>query len=227
MPGGLGGDARAALPAGAGAGLRAVWPPCPVPSHRGAKFKPRAPASGNAAEGPGRAPREPPQGPHRRTPAPVGLHGECAGAAAPSWPGGCGSAGGVGPFPLPGTPLRWAGVAGTGPESPAPPEWGRFGRGGTRSSRDGVWDPSGRCWFSWDGAWTGWERGRSGREGAGPAGKSPRTGRDGAGQARKGLGPVGTGLGWVRMEGSRQDGSRSRWEKGSGPTGRIGPEGPG
>ncbi|XP_054247882.1 uncharacterized protein C20orf204 homolog [Indicator indicator] len=55
---------------GAGVGLAAVWPPCsvpfspppsqpPVPSHRGAKFKPRAPAERDAAKGPGpgRAPR--------------------------------------------------------------------------------------------------------------------------------------------------------------------------
>ncbi|KAM9284774.1 uncharacterized protein C20orf204 homolog [Morus bassanus] len=39
----------------AGAGPPAVWPPCPVPSHCGAKFKRRAPAERDAAQGPGRA----------------------------------------------------------------------------------------------------------------------------------------------------------------------------
>lgn len=117
------GGAGAASPAGAGAGPAAV--PCPVPpaaagpvpSHRGAKFKPRAPAQRDGA-GPGSP--GPPQGPRPRG----------SMVSAPGHPLVPGT-----PFLSSGTPFLSSGTplpAGTEtPEPAALPEWGRLGRGGT------------------------------------------------------------------------------------------------
>lgn len=96
---------REAMPGGAGAGVTAgsrsppppssspfpppLFFPVPVPSHRGAKFKPRAPAERDAAQGPdrtgpgfgspGATAGSAPGGP----PAPAGLHGESVGDRCP------------------------------------------------------------------------------------------------------------------------------------------------
>lgn len=123
----------------AGAGLAAVWPPSPVPSrspppapagpvpsHRGAKFQRR-----DAAQGPGRAPREPRQG---------------AAPAAPQLPRGS-MVSAPGPLPLP--------PPGGRPLPCSPPGWGwqQPGRGWFcwdgagvdrergRSGRDGLVQP--------------------------------------------------------------------------------------
>lgn len=100
-PGGDAGGAGQRSPAGAGAGPAAVWPPCPVPSHRGAKFKPRAPAERDAAQGPGRAPREPLQPPRRRPPQrPRGSMVSAPGPRPLPRPGAAGLGGGRGSGPL-------------------------------------------------------------------------------------------------------------------------------
>lgn len=223
----------AALPRGGrGRGWAGGGVAGPVPSHRGAKFKPRAPAERDAAEGPGRTG---PGSPGAAVgSAPAGLHGECTGTAAPlplprtgaaELRGGRPAVSSPPPPPFPARPFPPR--EGTGPEPPAPPGWGGLRRGGTRSSRDGAGDPSGRGWFAWDGAWTDRERGRSGRERDSDWSGWGRSGREKAWTSRNG---AGEGSGWGLDPAGRVAvgyGAGSRWGRGSGPAGRAGPEGPG
>lgn len=110
----------------AGAGLAAVWPPSPVPfpPSRPSRARPLPPwsqvqtAGRGAGAGPG-SPGAAAGGSAGGPPAPAGLHGECAGAAAPS------SARGLG---LRGPPLALLPAG-----EPPPPR-----RDGARSSRDAA-----------------------------------------------------------------------------------------
>lgn len=200
----------AALPRGGrGRGWAGGGVAGPVPSHRGAKFKPRAPAERDAAEGPGRTG---PGSPGAAVgSAPAGLHGECTGTAAP--------------LPLPRTgaaELRGGRPAVSSPPTttfPRPPlsSPGGHRTGAPRTAGMG-WAPPG-----WDSQQSGWSWGPLGtrlvrlgrgldRPGEGPV-------RSGKGLGLVGMGPVRPGKG---LDQSERGWGRVRMGLGSGWEGRGG-----